>query len=396
MQYRHFGKLDWRPSALGFGAMRLPTTDPEDRSKIDDPQATRMIRYAIDHGVNYIDTAYPYHDGESERFLGRALQDGYREKVHLATKLPMWAIETTADADRILDEQLEKLQTDHIDFYLFHGLRRARWELIQRLDLISWAEKVRAQGKIRYLGFSFHDTFDVFKEIIDGYDGWTFCQIQYNYMDIENQAGMQGLQYAASKGLAVVVMEPLLGGRLVNPPDAVQAVWDEAPVVRTPQEWALLWLWNQPEVSVVLSGMSTMAHVIENVAVAGWSGVGKLSEEELALVDRVRSTYQELCPIPCTKCEYCLPCTVELNIPRLFEILNQGAMFDRLEEARRHYQRLSPEEQAEACIQCQECEAKCPQSIPISEWMVHVHAILGEGEDLAAHVAEMNGRALSG
>jgi len=392
MQYRQFGKLDWRPSALGFGAMRLPTTDPEDRTKIDEVLATRMIRYAIDHGVNYIDTAYPYHGGESERFLGRALRDGYRDKVHLATKLPMWAIETVADADRILDEQLEKLQTDHIDFYLFHGLRKPRWETILRLDLLHWAERAQAQGKVRYLGFSFHDTFDVFKEIIDAYDGWTFCQIQYNYMDIENQAGMRGLKYAASKGLAVVVMEPLLGGRLVNPPAPVQAVWDEAPVVRTPEEWALLWLWNQPEVSLVLSGMSAMAHVIENVAVAGWSGVGKLSSEELALVDRVRATYQALCPIPCTKCEYCLPCAVGLNIPRLFDILNHGAMFDRLDEARRQYQRLSAEEQAAACIQCRQCEAKCPQSIPISEWMMHVHEILGEGADLAACVAEMGVR----
>jgi len=181
MQYRQFGKLDWKPSALGFGAMRLPTTDPEDRSKIDEVLATRMIRYAIDHGVNYIDTAYPYHQGESERFLGRALKDGYRERIHLATKLPIWAIETVADADRILDEQLEKLQTDHIDFYLFHGLRRPRWETIQRLDLLHWAERAQAAGKIRYLGFSFHDKFEVFKEIIDSYDGWTFCQIQYNY-----------------------------------------------------------------------------------------------------------------------------------------------------------------------------------------------------------------------
>ncbi|MCD6290572.1 MAG: aldo/keto reductase, partial [Anaerolineae bacterium] len=288
------------------------------------------------------------------------------------------------------NEQLEKLQTDYIDFYLFHGLRQARWELIQRLDLLSWAERVQAQGKIRYLGFSFHDTFDVFKEIIDAYDGWTFCQIQYNYMDIENQAGTRGLKYAASKGLAVVVMEPLLGGRLVDPPAKVQAVWDEAPVVRTPEEWALLWLWNQPEVSVVLSGMSTMAHVIENVAVAGWSGVGKLSAEELALIDRVRATYQALCPIPCTKCEYCLPCTVGINIPRLFDMLNRGVMFNRLEMARRQYRRLPPEEQAAACIQCQDCEVKCPQSIPISEWMVHVHAVLGEGEDLAAHMAAMS------
>jgi len=384
MQYRTFGKLDWKPSALGFGCMRLPTTDPQDRTTIDEDLATQMVRYAIDQGVNYVDTAYPYHSGESERFVGRVLQDGYREKVRLATKLPMWNIDTADAPDRILDEQLEKLQTDHVDFYLFHGLRRSRWETVQEFDLLRWAEKALADGRIHYLGFSFHDDFDAFKMIIDATDLWTFCQIQHNYMDIENQAGTKGLRYAASRGLAVVIMEPILGGRLVDPPQPVQAIWDSAPIQRKPADWALQWLWNQPEVSVVLSGMSTMQHVTENVESAANSGVGTLSTEELAIVERVRAKYEELCPIPCTKCEYCLPCAVELKIPELFDILNRATMYDKFDEARRRYARMSDEEKANACIQCRVCEEKCPQSIPISEWMVVVHDVLGKGIDFDA------------
>ena len=386
MQYRKFGKLDWKPSALGFGCMRLPTTDPEDRTSIDEDLATQMVRYAIDHGVNYIDTAYPYHSGESERFVGRVLQDGYREKVHLATKMPMWAVDSKEALDRIFNEQLEKLQTDYIDFYLFHGLRRSRWETVQQFDMLRWAEKALADGRIRHLGFSFHDDFDAFKMIVDATDLWTFCQIQYNYMDINNQAGTKGLRYAASKGLAVVIMEPILGGRLVNPPQSVQDLWDGAPIQRKPADWALQWLWNQPEVSVVLSGMSTMQHVTENVESASNSGVDILAAEELAIVDRVRAKYEELCPIPCTKCEYCLPCSVELKIPNLFDILNRATMYNKFDEARRRYERMSDEEKASACIQCRECEDKCPQSIPISEWMIVVHDVLGEGTDFDACV----------
>ena len=383
MQYRTFGKLDWKPSALGFGCMRLPTLGG-DRSKIDEAEATKMVRYAIDHGVNYIDTAYPYHGGESERFVGRVLQDGYREKVHLATKLPMWAIDSEDAAERILNEQLEKLQTDHIDFYLFHGLRQPRWETVKQYNLLAWAERALADGRIRHLGFSFHDNFDVFKMIIDASDLWTFCQIQHNYMDINTQAGTNGLRYAASKGLAVVIMEPILGGRLVDPPDPIQEMWDSAPVKRKPADWALQWLWNQPEVSVVLSGMSTMQHVTENVDSASNSGIGTLTADELAVVDRVRAKYEELCPISCTKCEYCLPCTVGLKIPNLFDILNRGAMYNKFDEVRRRYARMSAEEKANACIQCRECEDKCPQSIPISEWMVIVHDVLDGGMDLDA------------
>ncbi|MBN1878050.1 MAG: aldo/keto reductase [Anaerolineae bacterium] len=384
MQYRRFGKLDWKVSALGFGCMRLPTTDPNDRSRIDEELATKMVRYAIDHGVNYIDTAYPYHNGESERFVGRVLQDGYREKVRLATKLPIWKLESADDPEAVLNEQLEKLQTDYVDFYLLHGLGQKRWETVEKLNVLAWAEKALTDGRIHHLGFSFHDNFDAFKKIIDATDLWTFCQIQYNYIDVKNQAGTRGLRYAASKGLAVVIMEPILGGRIADPPDPVQALWDSAPIKRTPASWALNWLWDQPEVSVVLSGMSTMQHVTENVESASRSEIAKLTAEELAVVEQVRAKYQELCPIPCTRCEYCLPCTVNLNIPRLFAMLNEGVMYNRLGDAVKHYQRMSAEEQASACIACQQCEDKCPQRIPISEWMVHIHEILGEGKALEA------------
>ncbi|RLC76620.1 MAG: aldo/keto reductase [Chloroflexi bacterium] len=378
MQYRKFGKLDWKVSALGFGCMRFPTTGkPED---IDEPEATRMLRYAIDHGVNYVDTAYPYHGGNSELFVGRALKDGYREKVRLATKLPCWKVEASEDFDKYLDEQLVKLQTGQIDFYLLHALNEKNWRKMRDLGALKWAERAIADGRIGCLGFSFHDQYAVFQEIVDAYD-WTFCQIQYNYMDVENQAGAKGLRYAASNGLAVVIMEPLLGGRLVDPPDSIQALWDAAAKKRTPAGWALQWLWSQPEVSVVLSGMSTLEQVKENVASAQESAIDALSPEELALIGRVGEKYQALSPIPCTKCGYCMPCPNEVDIPRNFEVYNQGAMYEKLDHAREAYNLWIPEEnRASACIQCAECEEKCPQGITISELMERVHAVLGAGQ----------------
>jgi len=384
MKYRRFGKLDWQVSALGFGCMRLPIIGGKS-DNIDEPEATRMIHYAIDHGVNYFDTAYTYHGGNSERVLGRALQGGYREKVRVATKLPCWLVETPADFDRLLNEQLEKLQTDHIDFYLLHGLGKSRWEKMHNLGALDWAEQAIADGRIGHLGFSFHDTYEVFKEIVDAYD-WTFCQIQYNYMDVEYQAGTKGLQYAAAKGLAVVIMEPLLGGQLVNPPPQIQALWDTAPRKRTAADWALQWLWNQPEVSVVLSGMSTMQQVEENIASADVSGVGTLTAEELALIERVRARLKELCPIPCTQCAYCMPCPNGVDIPRNLRIYNDGLIYDKVEQARGIYRWLSQDMHAgaDACVQCRECEDKCPQSIPISEWLVVVHQVLGEGKPYEA------------
>jgi predicted aldo/keto reductase-like oxidoreductase len=383
MQHRRFGELDWEVSALGFGCMRLPTENGNEA--IDEAEATEMLRYAIDHGVNYVDTAYPYHRGNSEPFVGRALQDGYREKVRLATKMPSWKIEKRADFDRYLDEQLERLQTEHIDFYLLHALREGWWHKLRDLGVLDWAEGAIEDGRVGHLGFSFHDDYEVFKEIVDAYD-WTFCQIQYNYMDIENQAGTKGLKYAASQGLAVVIMEPLLGGKLVDPPESVHQMWDQAPTTRSAADWALQWLWHQPEVSVVLSGMSAMDHVVENVVSAARSRVGILTEEELAVIDRVREKYEELCPIPCTQCGYCMPCPNEVDIPRNFDVYNQLAMYGADEWAQWAYNDIPEEKRANSCIACLECEDQCPQSIPISDWMVHVHEVLGEGAPLVCEL----------
>jgi predicted aldo/keto reductase-like oxidoreductase len=344
-----------------------------------------MVHWAIDHGVNYLDSGYFYHGGNSERFLGRALKDGYREKVRLATKLPPRSVNEAADFDRVLNDQLEKLQTDHIDFYLMHGLRQERWHHVRDLGVREWAEGAMADGRIGHLGFSFHDSFEVLKEIIDAYDRWALCQIQYNYMDIEEQAGTRGLKYAASKGLAVVVMEPIRGGRLVDPPDPIRELWDTASTKRTPADWALQWVWNQPEVSLALSGMSTMEHVQQNLASADRSGPNTLTEEELALIAQVREKYAELCPVPCTQCGYCMPCPNDVNIPRNFAIFNEGRIYNRIEDARRGYERRLPEdERASACVQCRQCEELCPQQIPISEWMPEVHEVLGEGQPYEA------------
>jgi len=381
MKYRKFGKLDWQVSALGFGCMRLPTLG--EHAKIDEPEATRMLYHAIDHGVNYVDTAYGYHGGNSELFLGRALRGTYRDKVRLATKLPPWHVKEVADFDRLFNEQLGKLQTERLDFYLLHSLDAQSWHKLRDLGVREWAAKEIKRGRIGHLGFSFHDNYEAFQEIIDDHDGWTFCQIQYNYMDIENQAGTKGLQYAAAKGLAVVVMEPLLGGRLARPPQAVREIWDSAPGQCSPAGWAFRWLWSQPEVSVTLSGMNTMAQVQENLALADQYGNAKLSAAEMALVDRVRETYRNLVPIPCTRCEYCMPCPNGVNIPGNFAMLNEGVMYDELENSRKRYARTKEEERASACIQCQRCEELCPQHIKISEWMPRVHEILGEGKPLS-------------
>ena len=378
MQYRQFGKLGIEVSALGFGCMRLPTLGSRDQ--IDEPEATRMVHHAIDHGVNYLDSAYGYHGGNSERFLGRALKGGYREKVLLATKLPCGEVTERGDFDRLLNEQLAKLQTDYLDFYLIHGLRRARWDLVQGLGITSWADKALAEGRIRHFGFSFHDTTEVLREIIDDYDGWSMCQIQYNYMNENYQAGTEGMKYAASKGMGVVVMEPLLGGKLVEPPQQVQVVWDGVESERTPVEWALQWVWNQPEVSVVLSGMSTMQQVEENLASAGRSGIGLLAPEEVEVVGQARDAYEGLCPAPCTSCRYCMPCPNGVNIPGNFVLLNNGVVYDRLDDARRRYLRLDEGERASACIACRDCEEVCPQNIVVSEWMPYMHQVLGEGE----------------
>ncbi len=376
MKYRKFGALDWQCSVLGFGAMRMPTKGaPKD---IDYPEAMRILRHAIDNEVNYVDTGYPYHGGASETFLGEALKDGYRDKVKLATKLLVRIVEKREDIDRIFAEQLEKLQTDHIDMYLFHGMNQDNWEKVQKFDIIPWAEGLKKEGKIRHLGFSFHDSYEVFEKIINGYDGWEFCQIQYNYMNEEHQAGTKGLELAASRGIPVIVMEPILGGNLANPPDAVRGLMDSAAVKRTPADWALQWLWSKPEVPLVLSGMSTMEQVEQNLESADNSGVGLLTEQEISLLSDVKFAFEQLRPIPCTSCEYCMPCPNGVKIPWNLNLYNKGYMYNTMDMQKPQYLRADKADRASECTACLECEDKCPQNIKISEWMSCISSTFAE------------------
>jgi len=378
MQYRRLGsRVTEQISALGFGCMRLPTLDKD--GEIDRPQADAMLKYAIDHGVNYVDTAWPYHDGESENVVGEALAGGYRDKVFLATKMPMWEVKEASDLDRIFEEQLRKLQTDHIDFYLLHALSRDRWPTVQQVEAVAWGERLKEQGKIQYLGFSFHDEFSAFVEIIDAHDRWDFCQIQYNYMNETVQAGTAGLAYAASKGIGVVIMEPLMGGGLATPPDSVRAVFADSDVgaERSPVEHALRWLWDKEDVGTILSGMSSMEQVVEDVEYAGRSSIGCLSEADRPLFKQASTQYDALRPVPCTNCGYCMPCPHGVDIPRNFTILNDRHMFDDEPAAIWRYNTGMDEEQrAAACTACGECEPKCPQQIPIIESLKRVRGEL--------------------
>jgi len=380
MQYRKFGSLDWEVSALGFGAMRLPILD-DDSGKINEPLATEMIRHAIDNGVNYIDTAWGYHREQSEPFVGKVLKDGYREKVRLATKMPSWLVKEEADFDRFLEEQMKRLDVDYLDFYLLHTLNAEFWQRYQDLDVFSWAEKRMAEGVFGHLGFSFHDEYPVFESIVNGYDHWALAQIQYNYVDTDYQAGRKGLKLAADRGMAVVVMEPLRGGRIAKnpPPEPVAKVWARSEREWTPAEWAFQWLFDQPEVSMSLSGMSEMSHVEENLEIASESAIGKLTEADHERIEEAREVYFSLAPIPCTQCEYCLPCPSGVAIPRIFDMYNDAVAYDAWGHARWAYNNpLKPEARADNCIECGDCEEACPQNIKIIDWLATAHQKLAE------------------
>jgi predicted aldo/keto reductase-like oxidoreductase len=385
MRYRDFGSLDFRPSALGFGTMRLPVHKGDDGkpdfARIDAGEATAMLRRAIDGGVNYVDTAWMYHEGESEKWLGQALKGGYRERVKIATKMPVWDVKQPGDFDRILGEQLDRLGEDRIDFYLLHSLDARHWQDVLDQGQLVAAERALADGRIGHLGFSFHGTYEVFEEILAATDLWEFCQLQFNYMDEDEQAGRKGLDLAASRGLGVIVMEPIRGGMLAhNLPPRIERLWGEAPVERTPAEWALQWVWSVPEVSFVLSGMSTMQQVQDNLAAAGRSRPGLLTADELALVARVRDAYRELSPIPCTACRYCMPCPQGVNIPEILGLYNDAHMYGAPARQRLMYSFLDDGERADSCTACGECESVCPQGIAVSGWMEKAQAFLGACE----------------
>ena len=385
MLFRKMPKNGDELSILGFGCMRLPVKD----GSIDEERAMAQVRFAIDQGVNYIDTAWTYHAGESENFLGRALRDGYRERVKLATKLPSYLVKTREDMDMFLDTQLGKLQTDHLDYYLLHNLTGPLWDSIDVLGVRSFLDSAKTDGRIVNAGFSFHGLPSDFNRIVDAYD-WDFCLIQYNYLDEENQAGTRGLEYAASKGMGVFVMEPLRGGNLGIPeaPPAIQEIWNEASLSRTPAEWALRWVWNRPEVKVVLSGMNEEAHIKENLGIAEEARPGSLSAGELALVKRAAGKYREIMKVNCTGCGYCTPCPAGVNIPAAFEVYNKMHLFGNFQEGKMNYViklsgivRKGVTSYASQCVECGQCLEKCPQSLDIPTLLKDVVAEL-EGPDM--------------
>ena len=390
MKYRKMGSLDWKVSALGFGAMRLPTIKDGDKEKVDGPEAIRIIRYGIDNGINYVDTAWPYHGGESEKIVGQALKDGYREKVKLVSKLPMWEVNKAEDFDVFLNKQLEKLQTDHLDIYLFHGLNRSRFQKIKDLKLIKKMEEAREKGLIRHFGFSFHDSWEVFKEIVDFYN-WEMAQIQYNYIDIDYQASTKGLQYAANKGIAVVIMEPIKGGKLANPTPEVTEILEKSSIKRTPVDWALQFLWNKPEVTVVLSGMGSYQMVEENLNSANNSGINLLTSQETEIIEQIAQAFRKVIVIPCTACGYCLPCPSGVNIPGNLSFANELAWGRERKPLENWYSMMAKTEEelkekpgngnASLCTKCGECLEKCPQFIDIPTELEKINEIFGNGKD---------------
>jgi uncharacterized protein len=366
MQYRRLGeRISEQVSALGFGCMRLPMAEHDGERSIDIPQAVEMFEIALDAGINYFDTAYPYHGGESEKVVGEHLCRTRRDEFLLATKMPIWKVEKESDFDEIFAEQLEKLQTDHIDFYLVHAIDLPRWTNAKELGIQSWMKKKQESGAIRYKGFSFHGLSTDFPKIIDDWaDEWDFCQIQYNYIDIDHQAGRKGLRYAASRGIGVVIMEPLQGGSLATPPPSVvKALGDKRGA--DPVGSALCWLWDQAEVGVVLSGMSTPEQLQENLTHADRSGIGFLDNSGRTIYRNAKKAFDDLRSVKCTACEYCLPCPNGVAIPGVFRAMNQATAFNYPKAVRNQYGWIPEAHRASACIECGECMDKCPQKIDI-------------------------------
>lgn len=359
-------------SQLGFGAMRLP----QHNGTVNEAEAIRMIRHAIDNGINYVDTAWVYHDGISEIVVGKALQDGYRQKTFVATKSPIWLIQKPEDFDDFLDKQLAKLQTDHIDYYLLHALNAGTWDICKKFDAIGFCERAKQSGKIRHFGFSFHDDSAVFTPIINHYP-WEFCQIQYNFLDRGYQAGQAGLERARAQGTDIVVMEPLRGGNLAGPiPTGVQKLYDSQSVKRSAVDWALRWIWNQPTIGTVLSGMSTMEQLVENLQLADQIQAGKMTTTELQMMDQAELEYRRLIKVNCTACKYCLPCPAGVDIPRNFSVYNNFFMFEQSAAAKAGYTWVPAAERADQCVDCGQCEELCPQHIAIRQELKQVTAAL--------------------
>ncbi|MBW6513431.1 MAG: aldo/keto reductase [Candidatus Syntrophosphaera sp.] len=376
MQYRTMPGQKEKLSILGLGLMRLPTT-PD--NKLDEDKCQEMLHYALDNGVNYFDTAWPYHGGESEPLLGRFVDQVPREKLYIATKLPCWLVKTPSDLDSYLDQQLEKLRTDHIDYYLLHSLGQRSWKQMRGLKVLDWLDKARSDGKIRHIGFSFHDKYPVFRKIVEAYD-WEFCQFMFNYLDTRYQAGIRGYELSVQKGLGIIAMEPLRGGKLVqHVPQSIAAIWSKSRHAWSPVERALNWVWNFPGSTVALSGMSSLEQLKENIRLAKHAKAGMLDDRELKVYNQARLEYLRRIAIPCSECRYCLPCPHKVAIPGVFGIYNEAIMFEAKERHTHEYKAWITEEmRADKCVQCGECLSKCPQHIDIPTRMQEVAKFFAE------------------
>jgi uncharacterized protein len=381
MLYRQLKKAGIDLSILGFGCMRLPTIGHKPE-KIDVQKATRLLHYSINHGVNYVDTAYFYHAavfgqrGESEPFVGNALSGGWRKKVHLATKMPLFQLRQKEQMDTFLKEQLERLKTNYLDFYLLHGLNGELWDRMRDLGVREFLNKKKAEGKFRFPAFSFHGKAEDFIHICDEYD-WTFAQIQYNYMDIDFQAGYKGLKYAADKGIGIVVMEPLKGGKLAQKlPAEMTSVFSTSAIKRSPAEWALRFVWNEAGVSSLLSGMNNMEQLIENIKVANDGIPDSLGKDELLMFDTLRNAMGARIKADCTDCRYCMPCASGVDIPDVLATLNSAAVWNDPNTWLTGYIRINGK--ASKCTECKECEEVCPQELPISTLMKEAVSLFRE------------------
>ncbi len=370
MQYRQMPGSQDKLSILGLGLMRLPLqTD----GKLDQPRCLEMLHYAYQHGVNYFDTAWVYHNEESEPLLGTFVSQVPRDKLYLATKLPCWLVKSPADLDSFLERQLERLQTSYIDYYLLHSLGKRSWKEMLAVKVLDWLDRAKADGRIRHAGFSFHDGYPVFRKIVLRYD-WDFCQIMLNYLDTHYQAGMNGYRLAVERGLGVIAMEPLRGGKLVQlVPDNVQAVWARSRLPWTPLQRALNWVWNLPGSTVLLSGMSNLEQLQENIRLAAQAGSEPIPERELTLYNQARLQYLHRIAVPCSECRYCLPCPHKVAIPTAFGLYNEAKMFGTRERHLREYKAWIPEEsRADKCTRCGICLSKCPQHIAIPDRLAEV------------------------
>lgn len=375
MQYKTMPGSNDKLSILGYGCARLPAyLGGELSGLIDRKKALSQIRYAIDQGVNYLDTGYEYHAGASESFLGEyVLKEGYREKVKIATKLPCYMISREEDMEKFFNKQLEKLQVETIDYYLLHALDGPFWEKMKPLGITRFMDRIRKEGRVRHMGFSFHGLKSEFMKITDEYN-WEFAQVQFNILDEHYQAGIEGIEYAAAKNMGIIVMEPLRGGTLAGKvPKEVRKIYETAGVKRSPADWALKWVWNHPAVTVVLSGMNKMEHIKENIALASEAAPGSMSETEIEITRLVRESYNKLLKVGCTGCAYCMPCPAGINIPEAFKNLNDYHMFSKTEAKLFHASFLGWQTKDRkphwtgSCLNCGKCEERCPQNIPVRE-----------------------------